>query len=95
MPIKGKHLPIISFIIIIITIITSEWLKVPSSRGHPELGLNLSLAASLLGDLGNPSLPGASSLLCTRVGSNEAGAHSPHTGVSVMPVPGPAHTPPL
>lgn len=66
MLIKGKHLTIISFIIIIITI-TSEWPKVPSSHSHPELGLNLSLAASSLGDLGNPSLPGACSLLCTRV----------------------------
>lgn len=89
MPITGKHLTIISFIIIIIT---SEWLKVLSSHGHPEL--NLSLAASSLGDLGNPSLPGASSLLCTRVGSNEAGALPAHRCLCDAR-PGPAHTPPL
>lgn len=68
MPIKGKHLIIIPFIIIIII---SEWLKVPSSHGHPELGLNLSLAASLLGDLESPSLPRACLPLCIRVGKQQ------------------------
>ena len=62
-----------SFIMMMIIVSISEWLKVPRCHRHPELGLNWSLAASLLGDLGNPSPPRARFLICTQWVSNDTG----------------------
>lgn len=81
-----------TFIMMIIIISISEWLKLPRGHRHPELGLNWSLAASLLSDLGNPSPPRACFLICTRWERHDAGACSPHRGISGTTIPSPGQT---